>query len=97
MVRDERSDESWIHRRHVDPSTEDVNTELVRIVADLKDRDPAELPTFWRRVDSLVGDLFSDPPSDEAGACVKFNYAGYRITVAQDGNVELVERPADDE
>ena len=84
--------ERQIHRRRIDPSNEEVNTALLRIVADLEECEMEELPSFWMQVDSLVDDLFSDPPSADANAQVIFTYAGYRIAVEQNGDVELLKQ-----
>lgn len=78
------------HHYQIDPSGGEVNTSLLELVASQEECRMDELPPFWTRVDSLVEDLFSDPPSTDAQAQVEFTYAGYRITVDQSGGVKLL-------
>jgi hypothetical protein len=48
-----------------------------------------EMATMYGCVDGVLDDLFSDPPADEARMRIEFSYEGYRISVEQDGLVEL--------
>jgi len=73
----------WIKR-------DEPATQVAEIVADVTDEDPANLPTMWKCTDGVLDHLFSTPPSPEAHMSVGFNYAGHRITVYQDGVMELL-------
>lgn len=67
--------------------------QIAEAVADLEETEPTELPTLYDCIDGMLSDLFSDPPAPEAQMTVEFSYAGYRITVEQDGTVKFV-KPA---
>lgn len=86
----EPSSDGQTHHHQIDPSGGEVNTSLLELVASKEGCRMDELPPFWTRVDSLVEDLFSDPPSKDAQAQVEFTYTGYRITVDQSGSVTLL-------
>ena len=87
---------SHITRRTLDTDAECPTAEIRSIVAELEGKNPTELPRAWRRIDSLLADLFSDPPSPEASAKIQFSYEGYRITVEQDGRAEFIRTVAPD-
>ncbi len=92
---DERVTESAanVHHRSIfqDP-VEDPSTELVTIVAELKDVDQTELDPLYAWADDLISDLYSSPPPADAQAVVEFSYEGYRITLYQDGRAILMGR-----
>lgn len=90
MTTDQSPRDGETHHRQIDPSAGEVNTSLLQLVADFEECEMEELPPFWTRIDSLVDDLFSDPPTEDAQAEVEFTYAGYRITVHQNGDVMLL-------
>jgi hypothetical protein len=86
----EDDSEQSIERRDLSTDEGNPGPRIAEIVADLEDREMAEMETMYGCVDGILDHLFSDPPADEAGMCVEFSYEGYRITVEQDGLVELV-------
>jgi len=79
-----------IFHADVNPSPVDGGVDLVQVVADLDDRDPTELESLYDRVDDLLTELFSDPPSPEAQVEMSFTYEGYRIDIDQTGHVRLI-------
>jgi len=77
----EKSPESEIIHRKFDRDAEEPSIQVVEAVADIEGTDATELTSIWGCIDSVLGDLFSDPPSPEAQIEIEFNYEGYRITV----------------
>lgn len=82
-------DEGVVHR--VLETDEDPTAQIAMIVGELSSSDPGELPTLYDCVDGMLEELFSTPPSDEAEIEVVFSYAGYRITIEQDGVAKFVD------
>lgn len=81
--------EQSIVRRRL--STDDGNPgpRIAEVVAEIEDREMTEMATMYNCVDGVLDNLFSDPPAAEAKMRVEFSYEGYRITVDQDGLIEL--------
>lgn len=77
-------------RRQLSTDEGNPGPRIAAIVADLEDREMTEMATMYDCVDGILEHLFSDPPAEEARMRVEFSYEGYRITVEQDGLVELV-------
>jgi len=71
-----------------DPSTAEYD--LLELIADMESVEIEELPSLYTEVDHFVEKLFDEPPSPDAQLEVQFSYAGYRITIAQDGQVKFV-------
>ncbi|AQL44531.1 hypothetical protein BV210_09785 [Halorientalis sp. IM1011] len=78
-----------VHRR-IEPDPADADYRLLQLIAEVEGIDVTELPPIYDRIDHLVTRMYEDPPSAEAQAQLKFSYAGYRITLDQDGNVSLI-------
>jgi hypothetical protein len=78
-----------VHRR-IEPEPEDADYRLLQLIADVEGIDVTDLPPIYGRIDHLVSNMYEDPPSAEAQAQLKFSYAGYRISLDQDGNVSLM-------
>jgi hypothetical protein len=85
---DDRADR--IVYRRIEPDPADADYRLLRLIADVEGIDVTELPPIYDRIDHLVTKMYEDPPSAEAQAQLEFSYAGYRITLDQDGNVSLI-------
>lgn len=85
--------EANVHHRSIfeDPD-EDPTAELVTVVAELKGVEQDELDPLYSWADSLISDLYSEPPPPKAQALIEFTYEGYRITLYQDGQAVLMGR-----
>lgn len=81
---------SEIVRRELDTDADNPAVEVARAVADLEDTEATDLSNMYDCVDSVLDELFSTPPADEARMAISFSYANYRITVEQDGLAEFV-------
>ena len=77
------------HHRTLTDGDDDPGVRLVRTIAELRDADVAELPMLYSRIDEMVEQLFGSPPQTEAQIELTFSYAGYRITVYQDGHAVI--------
>lgn len=84
----EHSDE--IVRRSLATEGLSPGAAIAEVVAELEGREPSSLPPIYQRVDGVLGDVFSNPPSPEAQMEVVFTYQGYRVTVGQDGDAQFV-------
>ena len=84
-------EEQDIVRRTIRPSPEHAEYDLLEVVAELEGVEIEDLPSFYDQVDHLVEMLFRKPPSSETQMQVEFSYAGYRITVDQQGNLTLLD------
>lgn len=83
--------ETDVVRRKLDTSREAPATGVAETVAELEDEDYTELSPLYDCIDHVLDDLFSTPPAPEAQVEISFDYAGYRITVEQTGDVTLVD------
>lgn len=79
-----------IVHRQLETDRETPVVQIAEIVADLEGETADELSTMYERVDHLIDNIFSRPPSPEAQVEVTFSYEGYRITVDQDGSGKFV-------
>lgn len=81
-------DERDVEPKHItlDTSNGDPTYEIVETIASLEGTKSDELPSFYDTVDHLVEHVFTDPPKPEAQIRIEFTYAGYRITLNQDGS-----------
>ncbi|AGB37155.1 HalOD1 output domain-containing protein [Natronococcus occultus] len=74
------------------PSGQDtVSVEIVRRVAERTDREPENLPSLHRVIDSEALDSLFEPPQidrQQRGG-VEFSYAGYYVTVPFDETREI--------
>jgi len=82
--------ERSIVRRRLETDAGNPGPQIAQPVAEVDGREMVEMETTYGCVDGVLTHLFSDPPSPEAQMAVEFSYEGYRITVEQDGVVELV-------
>jgi len=88
-IRDDTNEIRVVHRTF-DPADCSPEFDVVEAVADLENTEPDELPPLYTRIDNVIRNIFSEPPEPEAQVQVVFNYAGYRITIAQDGSAEFI-------
>lgn len=79
-----------IVHREVDTDAENPAAEIAETVAELEDKDHADLATMYDVADHVIDHIFSTPPADEAQFEVSFSYEGYRITLEQNGSVQLL-------
>ena len=82
-------DDRIVHRR-IEPESGDADYRLLQLIAEVEGIDVTNLPPIYDRIDHLVTKMYENPPSPEAQAQLSFSYAGYRITLDQDGNVSLI-------
>lgn len=73
------------HHREFDRDADDAVFDIVSTIADLEDTSVEELPSFHDSVDGILDHIFGTPPVGEAQVTVEFTYAGYRVTLHQDG------------
>jgi hypothetical protein len=85
----EEHGEEIVHRQ-LDTDRKDPAAAIAEVVADLDGRSTDDLPSTYSQVDGMLDNLFTDPPVPEAQMEVSFTYAGYRVTVGQDGNAKFV-------
>jgi hypothetical protein len=77
-----------------DPDIDDPSYEVVTTVAELEGKEPDDLPSLYDTVDDLLDHIWMDPPTPAAQVQMKFTYAGYRITLNQDGSAEFLKIPS---
>jgi len=79
--------EATIVERVVDPNHGQANYCVLGTIASAEDVDVTNLPPMYTRIEHLLGELFGEPPVDEAQIEASFSYYGYRVTVNQGGIV----------
>lgn len=89
MGRDGTSDGEVIHTE-LDTDADRPAIELAKVIADSEGVAHTDLTTMYSVVDDMLVHLFENPPSPEAQMEVTFSYEGYRVTVEQNGRVELI-------
>ena len=82
--------ESEIIHRDFNTDVENPATQVVEAVAEIEGTDQTELTPIWSCVDSVLANLFSNPPSPEAQMEIDVSYEEYRITVGQNGTATFV-------
>lgn len=75
----------------IDVDQQDPEVDLAAIVSELEKEPTESFPPVYDAVDSLITQLFSDPPPAEAQVMVQFTYHGYRIDIQQSGVVTFME------
>jgi hypothetical protein len=95
MTDENESDESYSGadgtvRTQITPDEEAAEFDFLEIVAELEGREMDELPSLYTEVDHLLETLFQTPPSQQSQVKISFSYAGYRITIDQQGGIELI-------
>lgn len=86
----ERDADADVVRTEIAPDPATAEHDLLAIVADLEGSAIDELPSFYDQVDHFVEMLYKRPPSDEAQMEISFSYAGYRISMDQQGRVTIL-------
>ena len=79
-----------------DPTENEPTYVIVETIADLEGIDSDELPSLYDTIDHVIDHVFSSPPTPEAQVQVTFTYAGYRITLNQDGSATFLRVPVPD-
>lgn len=69
----------------LDVDQPDPEVDIPAIVSELEGEPLESLPPVHDTVDSLLTQLFSDPPPAKAQAMIQFTYHDYRIDVQQSG------------
>jgi len=95
MPRDE--DEFSPHHFEFDPTDNEPTYVIVETVADLEGVSSDQLPSLYDTIDHIADHVFADPPISEAQVQVTFTYAGYRITLNQDGSATFLKIPSPDQ
>lgn len=85
---DEHDDE--IAHRMLNTDVDEPAVAVAEAVADLEDVKPDDLPTTYNCIDGMLDEMYANPPSPEAQLAVEFTYAGYRVTVEQDGAAKFI-------
>lgn len=83
--------DNGIFQREIDPNPETAEYALLEFIAEREGVAMDELPSLYDHVDHFVEALFEDPPAESAQMEIEFSYAGYRVTLSQEGHVTLVE------
>jgi hypothetical protein len=78
-----------ILQREVEPEEDEANYRVLETIAEVEDVDVTELPPMYSRIDHILDQLFSDPPTPEAQVEITFSYYGYRVTIDQEGVIRL--------
>lgn len=82
---DNRTSELPTHHQKLTVDDNDPEVVLVETIADISGSDEIELPQLYSCVNEMVEHFFRSPPPAKAKAELTFSYAGYRITLYQDG------------
>lgn len=77
------------HHRDLTDGNSSPEVCLIEALVELTGTDETELPQLYSSVDQSVGHLLRSPPPTRAQAELTFTYAGYRITVYQDGHADF--------
>ena len=88
IMSDKHTDE--IVHRTLSTDDDDPAVDVAKVVAELEDVKPDELPTTYNCIDGMLDELYAEPPSPDAQMEVSFTYAGYRITVEQNGDAKFI-------
>lgn len=86
---EEQPESEFVHRE-LDTDAENPGVQVAQAVADIEGKESTEFANMNERVDGVLKDIFSNPPSPDAQMQVKFSYEEYRITVEQNGDAEFV-------
>lgn len=79
-----------IIHREFDPDDCTPKTDVVKVIADLEDEEPATLSPLYTTINDIIDKIFANPPAPDAQVEITFTYEGYRITIHQDGKAEFV-------
>jgi uncharacterized membrane protein len=79
--------------RRISPMSDAADVDFLNIVAELEGVPVSELPSLYDEVDHAVENLFKTPPSSNAQMEICFSYAGYRVTIDQQGLVKVLKIP----
>lgn len=85
----DQHDDEIVHKT-LNTDSDEPAVAVAETVAELEDSEPDELPTTYSCIDGMLDELYANPPSPEAQMEVSFTYAGYRITIEQDGTAKFV-------
>lgn len=80
-------------RWELEVDQEDPEVDIVAIISELEGIGSENLSPMYDTIDTLIEQLFSDPPPAEAQAMIQFTYQGYRIDVQQSGHATFMKIP----
>ncbi|MFB6175539.1 MAG: HalOD1 output domain-containing protein [Halobaculum sp.] len=78
-----------------DPTTDDPTVVVVNEIAELERRAVESMPVLYDTINDLLDHIWTNPPAPEAQVTIEFTYAGYRITLHQDGSARFLKLPED--
>lgn len=73
-----------------DPEHDDPTYLVVETIGTLEGIESDQLPSLYETMDHMIDNLFSNPPVSKAQVQITFTYAGYRITLNQDGSATFL-------
>lgn len=76
-----------------DPKRDDPTVVIVEKIAELEEITVEALPTLYETTNDLLDHLWTTPPAPTAQITIEFTYAGYRITLHQDGSGKFMKLP----
>ena len=83
-------DEHGVVHWQFDPDRDDPTIDVAAVVSELEGKESTDLSALYDRVDTVLDEIFADPPSPDAQLQMKFTYEGYRITINQDGSATFL-------
>ena len=83
-------DEAGIVHWQFDPDQDDPIIDVAAVVAELEGKETTDLSALYDCVDTVLEEIFSNPPSPEAQIQMAFTFEGYRITINQDGSATFL-------
>ena len=86
----EGSEKSGFIKTQIQPAADTAEYEFIEIIAELEGKEMDEIPSLYKELDHRITILFQNPPSPESQVALSFSYAGYRVTITQQGMVELI-------
>jgi len=89
MSTPDQHDDEIVHRT-LSTDVEEPAVAVAEAIADLEGQEADELPTTYECIDGMLDEMYGDPPSPNAQVEVSFTYAGYRVTVEQNGDATFV-------
>jgi len=81
---------SSIIKKQIQPAADTAEFDFLEIIAEMEEKEMDELPPLYTELDDFITRLFQNPPSPESQVALSFSYAGYRVTITQQGKIELI-------
>ena len=84
------SPEADITHRTISIDPKEGEYEFLELIAENEGCDVTDLPPMHPRINDIIAEVFSDPPSPDSQLQVQFSYHGYRVDLDQAGNISLM-------